>query len=153
MPTTVGALPFRLHLWIAARLLPVAAKRGSLEFLLKGATPHKVAPAYASLSADEILDAIKATTAHPWRMRGRRCLREGLLAFRFLSLAGYRPVLHFGIAPETVSTDRPHAHCWVDLDGATVLNPPMRPMLNLFNYDGRDAAPVPDDLTFGERNA
>ena len=31
-------------------------------------------------------------------MRGRRCLREGLLAFHYLALSGRRPVLLFGVA-------------------------------------------------------
>jgi hypothetical protein len=98
--------------------------------------------AYGDLPPGDILVAVKAAVARPWRMRGRRCLREGLLAFHYLSLAGHKPVLHFGIVPKSVLTARPRAHCWVDLNGCTVLNPPQEPMLELFSYDRRAKLPA-----------
>ena len=123
-------------------MLPPIAARGPLERLLGFATPGGATPAYASLSVSEILTAVKNVSARPWVMREQRCLREGLLAFRFLALAGYRPVLHFGVAPETAKSNHPRAHCWISLDGKAIFNPPTEPMLNLLSYNGQEAIPA-----------
>ena len=127
---------FKPHLWIAARWLPVGAKRRSIEQLLARAMPPADYAPYRGLVAEEILAAVRATTARPRRMRGRRCLREGLLGFRFLRLAGFAPVLHFGIEPESVPADHLKAHCWITLAGSCVLNPPSETMVTLFSWDG-----------------
>lgn len=142
MPFPSARLPFRWNLWVAARLLPMFAKRRALGEILQRATPDPAARAYGDLPPGEMIAAVKAVVARPWRMRGRRCLREGLLAFHYLSLAGHRPVLHFAIVPKTALTNRPRAHCWVSVAGETVMNPPLEPMLDLFSYDGRAAMPV-----------
>ncbi|MBU2193131.1 MAG: lasso peptide biosynthesis B2 protein [Alphaproteobacteria bacterium] len=146
-------LPFRWHLWIVARYLPVLAKRSPLKRLLDFATPARTVPAYEALSAEVILQAVTEVTARPLRMRGRRCLREGLLAFRFLSLAGYRPVLHFGLLPDTARSDHPRAHCWVDLDGRTVLNPATVRTVELFSYNGQGVGSAPEGLRFEDADA
>mgnify|MGYP003678515736 CR=1 FL=1 len=73
-------------------------------------------------------------------MRSRRCLRQGVLGFRYLRLAGHDPKLHFAVAPASINTPQPRAHCWISLDGETVLNPPSEPMIDLFIYDG--TAPI-----------
>jgi hypothetical protein len=69
-------------------------------------------------------------------MRARRCLREGLLGFRFLRLAGFYPVLHFGVEPESVAAEHLRAHCWITLADSCVLNPPSETMVRLFSWDG-----------------
>lgn len=127
---------FRLHLWIAARWLPMVAKRRTLEQLLQKARPQPGHVPYQGLTADEVLDAVRAVTARPWRMRGRRCLREGLLGFRFLRLAGFTPVLCFGLNPASLNKSRLDAHCWLTLDGKCILNPPTDSMAPLFSWDG-----------------
>jgi hypothetical protein len=137
MPFPPAGLPFTPSLWIAARLMPLWAKRGALDDILRRATPAAGESAYRELPPGEIVGAVKAVVRRPWRMRGRRCLREGLLAFRYLTLAGYRPVLHFGLVAGTITTPRPRAHCWIVLDGKTILNPAQEPMIELFAYDGR----------------
>ena len=142
MPFPPATVPFEWNLWIAARLLPLFTKRRPLAEILQRATPPDGERAFADYSSDRIVAAVKAVVARPWRMRGRRCLREGLLAFRYLSLAGYRPKLHFGLVPRSAMTPRPRAHCWVTLDGNTVLNPPQEPMLVLFEYDGKHTIPA-----------
>ncbi len=142
LPFPSSRLPFGLNLWIAARLLPQVMKHRQLDDILRRATPPKTERAYSSMEAASIIGAVKQSVARPWRMRGRRCLREGLLAFHYLSLAGYAPVLHFGIVPRTAVTSRPRAHCWISLDGTTVLNPPAEPMLDLFAYDGVESMPA-----------
>ncbi len=142
MPFPPASLPFAPSLWIAARLMPVHAKRGTLGDLLRRATPPAGERAYTEKSPGEIVAAVKAVVARPWRMRGRRCLREGLLAFRYLRLAGHAPALHFGLVAGTISTPRPRAHCWIVLDGETILNPAQEPMVDLFAYDGQASIPA-----------
>ena len=142
MPFPSTSLPFEWNLWIAARLMTLFAKSRPLDEILRRATPDAAKRAYSSLSPDEILGAVKTAVARPWRMRGRPCLREGLLAFHYLCLAGHRPVLHFGIVPKSAATSRPRAHCWLSLEGEIVLNPPQEAMLDLFSYDGRSAIPA-----------
>ncbi len=143
MKSALDRLPFRWNLWASARLLPLVASRLSLAKLLELATPDSGSADYSGLSQQEILGAVKAVTRRPWRMRGRRCLREGLLGYRFLAMAGYHPVLHFGVIPSTMATNRPRAHCWISLDGEVVLNPATEPMLELFSYEGLVPAKLP----------
>jgi len=147
-------MPLRLNVWIFAKLLPVLVLRRSLERILAMATPRSEEPAYIGIPPAGIIAAVKRAAARPWRMRDRRCLREGLLAFRFLRLAGHHPVLHFGVAPQTLGNKRPRAHCWVSLNGDTVLNPATEPMVELFSHDGtapaRNAATLSlNDVTDG----
>jgi hypothetical protein len=56
-------------------------------------------------------------------MRDRRCLRQGILAFRFMAAAGYNSELHFGV-DRTSLAGSIKAHCWLVHRGTTVLNPP-----------------------------
>lgn len=137
-----GLLPFQSDLWIAARLLPMFTKRDDLGPILELATPAPDARAYADIAADAIVASVKATVARPWRMRGRRCLREGLLAFHYLSLAGHAPLLHFGVVTQSLRGEKPSAHCWVSVGGRTLLNPPQKSMHELFVYDGRTSVPT-----------
>jgi hypothetical protein len=129
-------IPFRANLWLAARLLPFFAKRRPLDSLLAMATPPQSAAMTSPPSVSAIVEAIKAAVARPLRMRGRRCLREGLLAFHYLSLCGYRPILHFGLERDSLNRSRRSAHSWVTVKGETVLNPPSESLIKLFSYDG-----------------
>jgi hypothetical protein len=142
MPFPSTKIPFTWNLWIAARLLPLFTKRRPLDEMLRRATPNANSRAFQDHSPESIVAGVKAMVARPWRMRGRRCLREGLLAFHYLALAGYRPILHFGLIPRTALLPHPQAHCWLSLEGEIVLNPPQEPMLDLFAYDGRAAVPA-----------
>lgn len=137
-----GLLPFQTNLWVAARMLPMFTRRNDLEPLLFLATPPPGLRAYEGLAADVIVDAVKASVARPWRMRGRRCLREGLLAFHYLALSGYAPLLHFGVITQSLGGDKPSAHCWVSVAGEIVLNPPICPMHELFVFDGKTSVPT-----------
>jgi hypothetical protein len=67
-------------------------------------------------------------------MRDRPCLREGLLAYRFLAEAGYRPRLHFGVDPGIMASASTVAHCWVTLDGATVIGGSRTPFVEVLVY-------------------
>jgi hypothetical protein len=112
---------FRAALWIAARLLPWRVWRQPLNAVLRLAEPGDTRR-YAGLSPAYMSRAIKRAARHPWLMRDRRCLRDGILGYRFLSEAGLRPELNFGIDPHSIAADRLVAHCWVSIDGEAVIN-------------------------------
>jgi hypothetical protein len=137
MAQPVNNLPWHLrcHIWLAARLLPLRAKRRPIEALLIDATPPAAFEPYRGVGAETIVEAVRATLARPWRMRGRRCLREGLIAFRFLRLAGHPAVLHFAVASRSPE-DRLRAHCWVTLGSAAIMNGPQEGMVSLMRWDG-----------------
>lgn len=140
-------VPFATSLWIAARLMPVVAKRAAIGELLASATPDPAVRAYGELTTEDIVAAVKQTTSRPWRMRGRRCLREGLLAFRYLSLADHCPSIHFAVDPASLKTARARAHCWITVRGDTVMNPPDPSMIELFSYDGSASIPTAEIRT------
>ena len=129
-------LRFRVHLWLAARWLPMTAKRRDIEPLLLAATPAAAHAPYRGLASAAVVAAVRKTLARPWRMRGRRCLRESLLAFRFLRLAGHPAVIHFAVAPGRKEGDRLRAHAWVSLDGVCLLDPPGLEMVALYDWNG-----------------
>ena len=136
LPFLPPSTPFRVNLSVAARLLPAFVKRISLAETLRLATPSAGTTGYVELKPAEIVRAVVRATRRPWLMRDRRCLRQGVLAFHFLTLAGHRPVLHFGVVPSTMSMPRPRAHCWVSVQDFIILNPPMEPMVEILAHDG-----------------
>jgi len=115
----------RLHVAALALLIPDLSKRLTLAKLLKLFTPRPTCRRYASLTQDEILRTIERRLRAPWRMRGRPCLRRGLLLFYFLRQAGIPAVLQFGVYRGGGS--REQAHCWVTVDGECVADPPQQP--------------------------
>ena len=139
------ALPlrFRLHLWFAARLLPVWIGFRGLERILQDATPARPATPYLGLSSEDVVGAVRSTVARSWLMRDRRCLRRTLLAFRFLRLAGYEAVIHFAVSPPG-NSPRLRAHCWVTLDGVCLLDQPAKDMVALAGWDGALRAAIVD---------
>jgi hypothetical protein len=124
MQSLLRRAAFQASLFVWARCLPLLAQERDLQTLLRRVHPHPRKP-YAGMLAEQILHSVKSSCTRPWLMRDRRCLREGLLAFRFLYAAGYRPRLHFGVDRDSIGRGRLAAHCWVSLDGAIVLNPPL----------------------------
>lgn len=121
---------FNCHLWASARLLPFVVGRRDMA----GVRRYTGAPArtlYAGLPASYVADRVKRAARRPWLMRDRRCLREGLLAFRFLSLAGYRPELRFGIERQSVADPLLKAHCWVCLDDRPVVSDRLPDMIEI----------------------
>lgn len=129
-------LPLRPSLWLAARLLPVLAAKRELGPLLAASTPPDGSMPYRGAAAADIVGHVTALTARPWRMRGRRCLREGLLAFRYLRLAGFPAVLRFGVDRTSLGETRMKAHCWVTVGDEVVLNPPQPGMVEIMAHDG-----------------
>lgn len=120
-PAVSTRLLFRARLWLRARLLPLQIRGRSLKRLLELAEPPGRGSQCAGLSAAYVVRAVRRATRRPWVMRDRRCLREGLLAYRLLAEAGLRPRLHFGVEPDAVNSARVAAHCWVTLDDRTVI--------------------------------
>jgi Transglutaminase-like superfamily len=141
MTPTLEQLKFKTALWLWARWVPVLAWRRDLQSLIDAtAPPQRVS--YSHQSASYIAKRVRRATRRPFLMRDRPCLREGLLAYRFLWLAGFRPELHFGVDPGSVASDRLRAHCWVVLDGSIVLNAPEHGMVEILVVRGGPDGPA-----------
>jgi hypothetical protein len=124
---------FRLALWWDARTLPFRVSRDNLTEVLAIAD-GAVTPGLAGLPLADIIRRVKRTTRRPWLMTDRRCLREGLLAYRFLRAAGYKPELHFGVDRDSIREPSMRAHCWVVVGGEIVLNPPDPSMVTVLRH-------------------
>jgi len=124
---------FHLSLWLWSKLVPAMAYRHELATLLALTRPRSTTP-YLGLAAGHIVKRVKHACRRPWLMRDRRCLREGLLALRFLSMAGYRPLLRFGVARGSAASGRVSAHCWVEVEGDTILNAPPPDMVEVLRH-------------------
>jgi hypothetical protein len=103
--------------------------------LLERTRPPDRTP-YVGLAAEEMVKRVKLACRKPWLMRDRRCLREGLLAFRFLSMAGYRPILRFAVERTSIAQGSLSAHCWIELGGVVMLNPPTPTMVQIMTWPG-----------------
>src|SRR5262245_21877087 len=123
---------FRVALWWDARLLPLRVGQLPLESVLALARPGS--RRYRGLPLAYIVRHVRRTLRRPLLMRDRRCLREGLLACRYLAAAGYEPELHFGIDQTSARGPGVEAHCWVVHQGEAVLNPPQTNMVPIFIY-------------------
>jgi hypothetical protein len=132
------ALPLSLRLelrWVTWTL-PRLVHRLPLTHLLADMTPSRQAPRWQR-PPQEIVEAVKAALARPLRMRGRRCLREGLAAFHFLRKGGHPAVLHFGVDRRSTRSKKLRGHCWISLEGQVVLNGPTPEFVELFVYRGQ----------------
>jgi hypothetical protein len=129
-------LRFHLSLWLWARLLPAMTWGRDLKSLLDLASPSQAPSSYRGLATGYIVRRVKRVCRRPWLMRSRPCLREGLLAYRFLTLAGHAPVLRFGVEKGGTASSDVSAHCWVDVGRETVLNPPPAGMIGILCVDG-----------------
>jgi hypothetical protein len=112
----------RWHIGWLALLLPDASQLVPLARLLAWLTPRGPLRCYRGLSEQEIVRLVRNRLHRPWRMRGRRCLREALLCFHFLRLAGVPAEVHFGVFVR--ARGREFAHCWVVVSGRCVTSPP-----------------------------
>jgi hypothetical protein len=124
---------FELSLWLNARLMPWRIRGLSLDRLIALYEPGR-SGGFIGLKPTFVIDAVRRVTHHPWAMRDRRCLRQGLLAYYYLVKAGFKPELCFGVDRQSIGNQRLSAHCWVALDGENVLNPPGETMVSIFRY-------------------
>jgi hypothetical protein len=135
-PFPPSTLPLAVNAWVAARLLPLFASSAPIDRVLALATPPQGARAYGDFAPQAIADIAKRAARRPWVMREQRCLREGILAFRYLALAGHKPLLHFAIEKTSLGQPVPKAHCWVTVGGKILINPPTPTMIDMFAWDG-----------------
>ena len=131
---TARWVALRLELWVRARILAFQITRDQpLAAMLELATPT-ARRRYTGMPAAKIVRAVRRTLRRPLLMRKRPCLREGLLAYRFLAEAGYRPYLHFGVDPAIVTSPSAIAHCWVTLDGKIVIGESQTPFVGILSH-------------------
>jgi hypothetical protein len=123
----------RLAVWGRSVVLPDLSRRVSMATLLRWYTPPTAVTAWSRRSAAEILAHVDRHLAGCRRMRGRRCLRRGLLAFYFLRLAGHPAVLHLGVFARPQG--RTLAHCWVTV-GDLIDDPPTAPCTQVLQWHG-----------------
>lgn len=142
MASTIQHIRFRTELWLWARIVPILAWRSDVLTLLKRASPGRRTP-YIGLSAAHIVRRAKRAVRRPRLMADRPCLREGVLADRFLRLAGHAPELHFGVERNSLANETLRAHCWVVLDGQTLLNAPATAMIEVMVRDRNECIFVP----------
>lgn len=119
---------FRLELWTTARLLPLLVVGRDLAGAMRLADGGGWIR-YTDFDPEFISRAVMRVTRRPWLMRERRCFRQGILGYRFLKKAGYRPELHFGIEENSIERDKIGAHCWVVVDGRSLVNDIMDDMI------------------------
>lgn len=131
----------RATLWVRSCVLPDLSRLTPLERLLRWYTPHRVDAAWARLGAAEIIRLVDAHLAGYRRMRGRRCLRRGLLLFYLLRRGGHPAVLHFCAFRRPVGAAL--THCWTTVDELTD-DPPIDPCLILATWSGVEHEKAPD---------
>ena len=115
---------------MTARLLPLAVAFRDLSQILRLGDVER-SSLYEGTAPETIAHVTHRATRKPWLMRNRRCLRQGLIGYRFLRKAGYEPELHFGIDVGSVERDKIDAHCWVVLDGKSVVNDVLESMVTI----------------------
>lgn len=128
---------FRAELWLWSKTLPIRCRKSRdfadiLRIADAGASRR-----YAGLAAAYIAKRAKRAARRPWAMRDRRCLREGILTYRFLTLAGVPATIHFGVDRTSIGKAKLAAHCWVSGDDMPVLNPPEPSMVTIFTEQNR----------------
>lgn len=126
-------LRFRIALWLQARLLPwrMWRERPLSEVMALANTPRGIR--YRGLPVAYVLDRVARATRRPILMRDRRCLRQGVLAQRFMAAAGHPCELRFGVERASLG-DAIRAHCWLVHDGKPVLNPPGPATVLIFTH-------------------
>ena len=135
---------FGLELWIAARLLPFRVRNRAFAEVLALAPVGGPAP-YAGLPLPYITRRVLRVVRHPWFMKDRQCLREGLLGFRFLSRAGFRPELRFAVDRGTIETDDIAAHCWVSVDDTPVISNTEPELVTVFVHGSKELPVTPQN--------
>jgi hypothetical protein len=136
---------FRIALWLWARIVPVLAWRSDLITLLQRVSPSSRTP-YSGLPAEVIAYRAKRAVRRPRLMADRPCLREGILAERFLRLAGFQPELRFGIVRGSLVQDKLAAHCWIVLHGNIILNRPTTDMIEVLVRDREARIQRPENV-------
>jgi hypothetical protein len=117
-------LLLRAHLWTMAALIPLLVRFLGLRHVLFLMTPPRRRRLYGSVAPECLVALVRRRLERPRVMKRRKCLREGLLLFHFLRLAGQPAVLKIGVFPPGPDGARNHAHCWITLHDAALTVPP-----------------------------
>ncbi|MBM4042090.1 MAG: lasso peptide biosynthesis B2 protein [Planctomycetes bacterium] len=127
-------LLLRAHVWWVACLIPLLDRLLPLGGVLWVLTPSRWWHPYRGVAPEAIGELVRRRLARPRQMKRRACLRQGLMLFHFLCLAGREPVLHFAVFPAEPAPQPMHAHCWVTLDGQECSPPAQRPCAEMMRY-------------------
>jgi len=123
----------RIHVGMVATLVPLLVECFNIPTLLRLAEFPRHWHPYAGIPVERIVAMVDRRLAHPRQMRRRRCLRQGLMLFHFLHLAGVPSEISFAALGPATSGQRMHAHCWVTVHG-TAFYPPIGPAAVLFTH-------------------
>jgi len=124
-------LCLKTDIWLTARFVPAWIGWRDLAGILRVADARK-SKLYAEIDAETIARLALAATCKHWIMRNRRCLRQGIVGYRFLTKAGFYPELHFGVGATSTATAKTPAHCWVVLNGKPIINDNLEGMATMY---------------------
>jgi hypothetical protein len=122
-----------IHVWIIAAIVPFLVRVFTLKRILEVFSPSPLFQPYRGIAAEDLAGVVKNRLKRPVYMVRRACLREGLLIFHFLRLAGLEATLHISVLPRE-ELGRFHAHCWVTSSGRDVSTPTGLKMTEVFSY-------------------
>ena len=126
----------RGHIGVLATLMPLAVRLVTVQRLVRLLTPPRWLRPYAAVTAPEMAGFVAHRLRRPRMMRRRTCLRQGLVLFHFLRLAGLPAAVHFGIFSPATDPRRLHGHCWVTLGDVCLSPPPEEPVAVLLSRGG-----------------
>lgn len=127
-------LVLRAHVCWVACLIPLLDRVLPLRGMLWALTPARWWHPYRGVTPEAIAEAVRRRLARPRQMKRRACLREGLMLFHFLCLAGLDPELHFAVFPAEPAPRPMHAHCWVTLAGVPCSAPAQPPCAEVMRH-------------------
>ena len=125
---------FRWSVWLNAKALPFFVPKGLAFHRVVSLLARSPEGGFGALPVQAVVDTVIWATKHPWLMRDRRCLRQGILAFRYLKATGHEPVIHFGIEPVSLKDEKVRAHCWVTVNGTPVMSDRLPGMKTIFMF-------------------
>ncbi len=129
----------QVHVWLLATSIPLLVKFVPLKRLAKLLTPPGRLTPYRGVPAELIAETVHRRLKTPRNMKRRSCLREGLVLFHLLKLAGIPAVMHFCVYQQQDNSPRMHAHCWVTVDDSAISSPPTLPHVILFVHPPADS--------------
>ncbi|MCK4601295.1 MAG: lasso peptide biosynthesis B2 protein [Phycisphaerae bacterium] len=124
----INSFILQAHVYLVASLIPLLVNLFPLKKVLRLLTPSRRFQPYRDAGSEEIAAIIRRRLRDPANMRRRSCLREGLMMFHFLCLAGKPTKLQIGVYAPRADQKRTRAHCWVMLNGECISSPPREPV-------------------------
>ncbi len=122
-----------IHVWIVAAIVPFLVRAFTLKKIIEIFSPSPSFQPYRGIAAEDLAGVVKNRLKRPIYMVRRACLREGLLIFHFLKLAGLEATLHISVYPRE-EFGRFRAHCWVTSSGRALSTPADLKMTEIFSY-------------------